>query len=544
MKERKPLQRGMEVEVFLERYVYGGAAEGFFKGSRVLVPYAVPGSKAKARLEFVKDNFAIAKRLIDISRSPDYSEPVCPYFGECGGCDFMDCSYEAQEKAKLSFITDSLAKTAGIETDFINPMITHIRPYNYRNRSVYMLFKSKGAVSAGFFRAKSHDIVPVERCAIVTEGINAAAAAVVSALNARAKDVEVFTPETGRGYLKFFQVREGSKGGILITFCVNGREPREYLRSAVVMLKGSVKALAGITVNYAEGAGLQDFGEKEETLYGLPYVSEIINDTEFRLNSRAFFQISGSMLKEMVKFIGARIKPNSRVIDIYGGTGALSLPLISKMNGLTVVDNLEDNIKQLNAICRFKKIRNVNAVLSDAEDAGYELIKKGGYDAAIIDPPRKGIHPKLVAALRRGGPRQIIYVSCNPQSFARDMRDLKERYFLKELTPLDQFSQTYHVETMAVLELKRTQSGEKVSGSRFQVSGKKEQVSGFRSQVSRKDGEKNRDKYIKPGREKDMGGASDSDRKKWHYRDRVKKTGPDSADKSRGNGRPRKYGGR
>lgn len=544
MKERKPLQRGMEVEVFLERYVYGGAAEGFFKGSRVLVPYGVPGSKVKARLEFVKENFAIARRLIDITRSPDQAKPACPYFGECGGCDFQNCSYEAQKKAKLSFITDSLEKTAGIETSFINPVITHIKPYNYRNRSVYMLLKSKNTISAGFFRAKSHEIVAVENCSIVKEGINEAAKVVVEALNTRAKDVEVFTPDTGRGYLKFFQIREGSKGELLVTFCVNGREAREYLRAAAVYIKGRLKSIAGITVNFAENTGPQDFGEKEETLYGLPYVSEAVNDTEFRLNSRAFFQISGSMLKEMVKFISSRIKPNSRILDIYGGTGALSLPMISKMNALTVVDNLEDNIKQLNAICRFKKIRNVNAVLSDAEDAGYELVKKGGYDAAIIDPPRKGIHPKLVAALKRGGPKQIIYVSCNPQSFARDMRDLKERYFLKELTPLDQFAQTYHVELMAVLELKRTQSPQPMDYGKKQVSSFRSRVSGFKFQASGKDGKKNRDKYIKPGREKDMGGASDPDRKKWHYRDRVKKTGPDSADKSRGNGRPGKYGGR
>ena len=508
----------MEVEVFLERYVYGGAAEGFFRGSRVLVPCAVPGSKIKARLELVKDNFAIARRLIDISPSPDRVKPACPYFGECGGCDFQNCFYEAQKKAKLSFITDSLEKTAGIETGYINPMVTHVKPYNYRNRSVYMLLKTKNRISAGFFRAKSHEIVSVENCSIVKEGINEAAKAVTEALNSRVKDVEVYSPESGRGYLKFFQIREGSKGELLVTFCVNGRETREYIRSAANYIKERVKSLAGVTVNFAEKTGPQDFGEKEETLYGLPYVSEVINDTEFRLNSKAFFQISGSMLKEMVKFIAARIKPNGRVLDIYGGTGALTLPLISRINSLTVIDNMEDNIKQLNAVCRFKKIRNVNAVLSDAEQAGYELVKKGGYDTAVIDPPRKGIHPRLIAALKRGGPGQIIYVSCNPQSFARDIRDLKERYFLKEITPFDQFAQTYHVELMAVLELKRTQSPQPMGHG-------KKQVSGFRPQVSGKDRDKTKNRYVKPGQEKDMGGASDPDRKKWHYRDRLKKPG-------------------
>lgn len=508
MKERKPLQRGMEIEVFLERYVYGGAAEGFFKGSRVLVPYGVPGSKVKARLEFVKENFAIARRLIDIARSPNYAEPVCPYFGVCGGCDFQNCSYEAQKKAKLSFIQESLEKTAGIGELSINPMITHIKPLNYRNRSLYMLIKEKGKISAGFFRAKSREIVPVENCSIVKEGINQGARVIVEALNMRVKDAEVYNPDNGRGYLKFFQVREGSKGGLLVTFCVNGRETREYVRAAANYIKERLKITEGITVNFAENTGPQDFGEKEETLCGLPYVSETINDTEFRLNSQAFFQVSGTMLKEMVRFIDARIKPNSRILDIYGGTGALSLPLISKMNALTVVDNLEDNIKQLNAICRFKKIRNVNAVLSDAEDAGYELVKKGGYDAAIIDPPRKGIHPKLVAALKRSGPKQIIYASCNPQSFSRDMRDLKDRYFLKELTPLDQFAQTYHVELMAVLELKRSQF-QKTAGLGREVSGRGTQALRF-------------NKLMKRGKKKDMGGASDSGRKEWHYRNRVK----------------------
>ena len=160
------------------------------------------------------------------------------------------------------------------------------------------------------------------------------------------------------------------------------------------------------------------------------------------------------MLEKMAAFVRDNIKKGATVLDLYGGVGALTLPSKDKFREIFVVEIDENASEKLLGMTEKNNIDNVTVVNGRAEDAVDKLMNQYRIDTVVIDPPRKGIHPRIISQLKRSRVETIIYISCNPASFARDIKELKDGYYLRELVPLDQFAQTYHVEIMAKLERK------------------------------------------------------------------------------------------
>jgi 23S rRNA (uracil1939-C5)-methyltransferase len=453
--EKPPISKGDELDIEITDLAYGGDSVGRYKNFTVFIPYGVPGSVVRARITELKKNFASGKILRVINESPAYTRPACPYFGLCGGCDWMNIKYTAQVQFKHKFVKFMLEKTAGLPGIEVKGPITFDNPLYYRNRAQYKVTMDNGQVKMGFYKARSHEVIGVDKCMILQPKINEIAAVITKAFNERKKEISLYDEAGGRGYLRHVAIRVNMKGESLVTFVVNGRDAQPFISYAAEAVRLNVPGLKGTVLNTNTEPGNNVFSDREKTIYGQPFITERAAGIDFNLNSSSFFQVNASSLETMAAFVKDNIKPGAKVLDLYGGVGALTLPSRDKFKEIFVVEIDTGAAERLHEMTVRNNYHNVTVVNGRAEDAVDRFMNDVRITDLVIDPPRKGIHPKIIAALRRSRIENIIYISCNPASFARDINELKENYFLAEVQTLDQFPQTYHVELMARLEKKK-----------------------------------------------------------------------------------------
>ena len=453
--EKPPLSKGDELDMEIVDLAYGGDSVGRYKNFTVFIPYGVPGSTVRVRITELKKNFAAGKILRIIEESPAYTKPVCRYFGVCGGCDWMNIKYTAQVQYKHKFVKFMLDKTAGLPGIEVKEPITFDNPLYYRNRAQYKVTIDNGAVKLGFYRARSHEVVGVDECMILNPVINQIASIITKSFNGDKKELSLYDEAGGRGYLRHVAIRVNMKGESLVTFVAAGRDVKQFLNRASEAVRLNVPGLKGVILNINTEPGNNVFADKEKVIYGQPNITERAAGIDFNLSSGSFFQVNAAMLEKMADFVKESIKPGAKVLDLYGGVGALTLPSRDKFKELFVVEIDTGAAERLHEMTVKNNYHNVTVVNGRAEDAVDRFMNDVRITDLVIDPPRKGIHPKIIAALKRSRIENIIYISCNPASFARDINELKENYFLSEVQTLDQFPQTYHIELMARLEKKK-----------------------------------------------------------------------------------------
>lgn len=453
-KTKPPVHTGQEIDLRIEDLAYGGDSVGRYQNFTVFVPYGIPGSVERVVITEVKKNFASGRITRNISRSGLYVEPVCEYFGKCGGCDWMNIKYSSQAEHKVKFIKFMLDKTSGLQGVNMSPLVTYQTPLYYRNRAQYKLTMEGGKIKMGFYKARSHEVIGVDKCHIMHPKVNEAAALILEVLEKNKKEISLYDEQSGRGYLRHIAVRVNRQGESLVTFVVAGKDVKPFVRAAADYLREKLTGLKGVVLNINMEPGNQIFGRTEKTVHGYSYIVEKAAGIDFELDSGSFFQVNADMLEKMAEFVSMNIKKGATVLDLYGGVGALTLPSKDKFREILVVEIDENASEKLQEMTEKNHIENVTVVNGRAEDAVDKLLDKYRIDTVVIDPPRKGIHPRIISQLKRSRVETIIYISCNPASFARDIKELKDTYYLRELVPLDQFAQTYHVEVMAKLERK------------------------------------------------------------------------------------------
>lgn len=449
------VKKGDEIETEIIDLAYGGDSVARYREMTIFIPYGVPGQVVRAKVTEVKRSFASARITRVVKESEIYAKPECPYFAVCGGCDWLNIKYEKQVEYKAKFIRHMLEKIAGLPEVKINAPVTYADPYFYRNRAQYKIARDGGKVVMGFYRSRSHEVIGVDKCLIVHPKINEIAAIISRILNEKQKEISVYSELKQRGYLRHVAIRVNMQGDSLVTFVVADREVEPFIKVIEAELKEKVTGLKGIVMNMNQEPGNTVFGSREKTIWGASYITEKAGGIDFKLDSASFFQVNASMLEKMAAFVAQNTRDGARVLDLYGGVGALTLPSHKKFSRIYNVEADRFATEKLKDTLRDNKIENVEVINAKAEEATGRILNEKPVDEIVIDPPRKGIHPGIIASLRRSGVKKIIYISCNPSTFARDMAELKEEYYLKEVTPLDQFSQTYHVEIMGVLELKK-----------------------------------------------------------------------------------------
>ncbi len=407
-------------ELDLTTMAHGGAAIGRHEGRAIFAPYTLPGERVRAHIIEDKDRFARAEALEILSVSPHRVDPPCPHFGpgKCGGCHWQHIAYSQQLEYKRQVVIDQLERIGKFTSPDVLPTRPSPSPWGYRS---HMTFTVGAGGSLGFWSDDNTHIVPIEHCHI----LNPALAEIYSRL-------DLASPEISR-----------------IRFQV-GSDPADL----AIVLEIDGDDVPEVEVDLPISVNLLTRDNEPVNLIGSPHVTYRIFHRSFRATAGGFFQVNPPLAEVLVEEVLSRLDRSGAetVLDLYSGVGLFTAFLAERCSFVTSVESYPPAVTD--AEVNLADLPNVDiiegpveAVLADLEDP---------YDAVVVDPPRVGLGPQVVDQLIRLAPPCIIYVSCDPATFARDTNRLAQRgYQLSAVQPVDMFPQTYHIEIVAALELLR-----------------------------------------------------------------------------------------
>lgn len=395
--------------------VHGGYVLARPEGMGVLfVRWALPGEVVSVRLVERKREYAFAEAVEIVSPSPHRVDPPCEVFGECGGCQLQHAEYPYQLEMKREILREAFRRIG--KMDVAPEVAPPLDPFGYRYRG---RFRVDGE-EVGFHASLSHRLVPVSRCPLMIDAINA----VLPGL---------------RGLGRFAKVSE-------VQVASDGVHASAFF-PGVPFGKGMVEHLAGRTGGVLSGARFGDRSWGEERI-ALP-----LEGISYSVSPRGFFQANWRMNQAMVRRIVAilgdlGVSAGARLLDLYAGAGNFALPLAARVvREVVAVEGEARSFKELRDNVRENALGNVRIVRSGVETFRPE----GRFDALVLDPPRAGLSERALARVREIASGNLFYVSCNPSTLARDVRSLSDRYDLSRLEMHDFFPNTHHVEALAVL---------------------------------------------------------------------------------------------
>lgn len=394
-----------EIRVRIEKLVYGGEGLARLNGQVILVPYALPGEEVAVQTRRVKSGLLRGTKVNVVEPSPGRVQPVCEYFGNCGGCHYQHSSYNLQLEAKAGILRETLRRIGSVHfEDEIRTVAAE--PWGYRNR-IQLHFSGD---IVGFHRAGSHEVYGIEHCYIASPLLNEAITKISAAVRQSQwprflRSVDIFTNE------KDLQLT-----------IVDTTRP---------IASRFFDWCATFLPNFAPGA--IDYTAAGHT---------------FRISRGAFFQVNRFLIDRLVEETLGKLSGVSAT-DLYAGAGLFTLPLRSRFETVSAIERGGPAYRDLEWNTRNQG--RIDVAKSTAENY-LELLQQAP-ELIVADPPRAGLGTKVTAELLRLKPARLVLVSCDPATLARDLKALLAGYRLDSLTLLDLFPQTYHFETVAHLSI-------------------------------------------------------------------------------------------
>ncbi|MEE3342551.1 MAG: class I SAM-dependent RNA methyltransferase [Bacilli bacterium] len=395
------------MEVKIERINDTGEGIGFLDRQVVFVPKTIPGdivmikdiNKYKNYMRASVDNYIEYSKLRE--------EAKCPYFSQCGGCQLMNINYQKQLEYKKNKVINIFKKYGNID---INPEIISDKQYKYRNKIVLEVRNGK----IGLNKYHSHDIVYIDKCLLVSDNIN--------------KIIDLINNNLDLTGINKIMIRESTSKDIMVVFYgnIDINKVKELLNDKV------------------ESCYLND-----RLIIGNKYIITKLNNYSYTLSPNSFFQVNYDMTIKLYNKVLEYISNGDNVMDLYCGTGSIGIYISNKVSNILGVEIVKDAINNANINKRINNINNINFKCGDVEKI---INKNDKYDTIIVDPPRAGLSKKTRDILLDINSNKIIYVSCNPMTLVRDIKYLSNHYELKDITLFDMFPNTYHVESVVVLE--------------------------------------------------------------------------------------------
>jgi 23S rRNA (uracil1939-C5)-methyltransferase len=425
------------VQLKIEKLVYGGDGlarlppDEHGRGKSVFVPFTLRGEEVEAELVEQKPGFARARTERILEASPDRIEPGCPYFARCGGCHYQHASYASQLKAKSAILIETLKRTAKL--DLPCELQVHASPeWNYRNRT-RLKVQAAPEFALGYYRFRSHDLLPVEKCPISSPLINRAIAAMWE--SGRKGQVAESVRE-----VEFFA--DHADGRLLAEIYVSPTTSPDDAKRAAEELRPTLPNSAGV-VAFQQPMPNQMNEPRKLANSGVTELEYQAKFMAYRVSAGAFFQVNRFLIDKLAGIVTDGASGNL-ALDLYAGVGLFAAVLAKSFAQVIAVESSQTSHSDL----RHNSQREVEAVLATSEQyLGQPPVACP--DLVVVDPPRGGLGERVVRALARMGPQRITYVSCDPSTLARDLQMLAgSGYQIAGAHLIDLFPQTYHIESV------------------------------------------------------------------------------------------------
>jgi 23S rRNA (uracil1939-C5)-methyltransferase len=468
------MRNAEKIQLTIESIAFEGKGIAHHNGKVVFVRNAIPGDIVEAEITKHKKNYTEARIVHVITPSPKRIVPKCEYFGTCGGCSFQNLDYEEQIRWKRNFVIDAFERIGKVKTPVAHPTLPATNILHYRNKTEFTFGTSRWLTeeeiasgteisqkhfALGFHIPERFDkVLDLTHCLLHPEKANRVLQLIRQEVLER--KLPAYNLRTHKGFLRNLVFRFSRSNNEMMVLLIT-TSPSSQAEQGFVEWLSDGELITNSDINHLVYAANDSFSPiltgSTTTLKGNGFLVENLAGIRFKISPFSFFQVNIEQAEKVVAKVVEYSKGNSKIIwDLYCGAGTMTLPLAKQSEFVFGLEVSESSVEDAKENANINGFRNVVFYTKDLHSKTIvdELRKLEPPDLVVLDPPRSGIHKNLVAALIGILPRRIIYISCNPATQARDFSFLSNFYNLVEVQPVDMFPQTYHVESIAVLELK------------------------------------------------------------------------------------------
>ena len=450
-----PVEAGKDYEIEIGSLGSSGEGVGRYNGFTVFVQGALPQEKVRVRIAEVKKNYASGKLLKVIEASKDRVKPECPIYELCGGCQLQHVSYAGQLQLKQQQVQDALERIGHQKHLKALPTLGAENPWNYRNKVAFPIGREKGKTIIGCFAQGTHRIIDASHCLIQEQANNEAITAVREVMDKLG--ISVYDEDRHTGIMRHVVARTGIKGKLMVVLVTAvAKLPKE--KEIVKMLRSRLPHMVSLQQNIQTYRNNVILGRETKVLWGSQTIKASLDKFAFNVSARSFFQVNTKQAEKLyAKALEyAQLSGKETVIDAYCGTGTISLYLAQKARKVYGVEIVSPAIRDAQKNARENNIRNAEFIVGDCTKVMPRLYQQGiRADVVVVDPPRAGCTEEVLKTFANMQPKRIVYVSCNPATLARDIEILgKLGYKAEKVQPVDMFSQTSHVESVALINRK------------------------------------------------------------------------------------------
>ncbi|MBT3923487.1 MAG: 23S rRNA (uracil(1939)-C(5))-methyltransferase RlmD [Nitrospina sp.] len=448
-----PVKRGDRLELDVETLASSGDGLCRHEGYTLFTPGGLPGDRILGKVIKITPRFGVVDVLKRIELSKDRVDPPCPVFFKCGGCKFQDLNYEKQLQFKVQVVKDSLQRIARLEVPENIETIPADSGYEYRNKGSFAIQGKGGKPAIGFYAEGSHNIADATTCDILLPAINDTKEWIRQLLIQH--DISIYNESNYRGLLRGLIIRHSTSTGETLVGLVTykGKFPRGFL--ADLTQEKDLKRL-GI-VGMIQNTNLKNtnviLGTESRVIWGKNHFTEKLGELTFHLSLGSFFQIHSKQAEKLYSLISRWTEKaeDQTIIDAYSGSGGIALWLAKQGRNVIGIEMYEPAMEDAKLSAKNNELSHCQFLTGTVEEHAKALDKP--IHTFIVDPPRKGCSETVIQTLLESKPEQIIYVSCNPSTLARDLERLEE-YKVQEIRVIDMFPQTQHIET-AILAIRQ-----------------------------------------------------------------------------------------
>lgn len=385
-------------------------------GMLVFVQGALPDEEVQIQITEIKKNYARAKLIIINKQSDNRINASCPYYDKCGGCQIMHQSYESQLLFKENKIKELFKRALDINNIKFNNII-YDKQFNYRNKVVFHGVDN----NLGFYLERTNTLLPVENCLLIDNDIEEVYAIIKNYISENKNEI-----------IEELMIRKTS------------------LKEVMISINGNIKynSLVKLLPDYVKSIYLNN-----QNVYGTITIREKINNFKFDILPQAFFQVNYNIMNKLYGIIVSYYMKNKckNILDLYCGTGTIGILVSPYVDSVVGVEVVEDAVKSANMNKKLNNLNNIEFKLGKVEKY---INSFSNIDSIIVDPPRSGLDNLTIDTILKIKPKSIIYTSCDPVTLVRDINKLKIEYTVSEVNIVDMFPNTYHVETVCVMEIK------------------------------------------------------------------------------------------
>jgi 23S rRNA (uracil1939-C5)-methyltransferase len=446
--------------VKIEKLINEGKSLAKIDNMPVFIERGCPDELVEIEIEKINKSYLVGK-IVEIKEPSKHRvKAKCPYFNNCGSCDFQHISYDEQLRQKTQIVKETLAKISNLELN-VNDIIPSPKQFEYRCKVQLPVAQNKKTkrILSGYYKKNSHELINIKYCPLQNDIINEITEFIKD--EAQKLDISGYDEKSHIGYLKHIIFRISSDlSQILIIFVINSDKITQNLKLLSTKLQEKYSQIIGICANFNDKKTNIIMSFKTENILGKSYYIENLSNKKYRISANSFFQVNpycAELIFDKVKEIIKAKLEKPTILDAYSGVSSFGIWLADIANKVICVEEVKS--ASLDAIENIKlnNLKNVEIINGDATKE-FEKLKQNNvkFDVSIVDPPRKGCDINAIENLVELTSKFIVYVSCNPSTLARDMKILNSKCFKPTLIqPFDMFPNTAHIETLVLFEKKK-----------------------------------------------------------------------------------------